>query len=263
MIIESAFFKLPDYLRVVESPGELYESQLIFMFAVALHQELSSRGLFHLLPYIQLNKPYPHGGNRKADVYFRVPMKKLSPELLARWCTAGVCEENWVEVEYYGGLGVVHGKKRQPVERSATRTKAVNALKLLNNLFRLEYYAGEGCKYLLAVFDTKPDEYLPFRSMHVLKPLFEKPGVLNIKIPVDQVTRRRTAYRSMDKRILDELEKAEKASQKELSLNVMVYSITPVQTSGLVTPPPEYAEKSATYYFYLIRLLEPAKSITN
>ncbi|MEM0249708.1 MAG: hypothetical protein QXG15_02850 [Desulfurococcaceae archaeon] len=260
MIIESAFFRLPDYLRTVESPGELYESQLVFMFAVALYQELSSRGLFHLLPYIQLNKPYPRGGNRKADVYFRVPTKRLSPELLTRWCVAGVCEENWIEVEYYGGLGIMYGKRQRPIERSATRTKAANALKLLNSLLRLEYYAGEGCKYLLAVFDTKPDEYLPFKSMYVLKPIFEKPGVFNIKIPVDQVTRRRTAYRSMDKRILDELEKAEKAGQRELSLDIIVYSIKPIQASGLVTPPPDYSEKSTVHYFYLMRLLEPPRS---
>jgi len=36
MLIEAAFYRLSDYFQSIESPAELYESQLSFMFAVAI-----------------------------------------------------------------------------------------------------------------------------------------------------------------------------------------------------------------------------------
>ena len=42
MLIESAFFKLSDYFQSVESPSELYEEQVSFIFAVAIYQELQN-----------------------------------------------------------------------------------------------------------------------------------------------------------------------------------------------------------------------------
>ena len=42
MLIESVFFKLPDYFQSVESPSELYVAQVAFVFAVAIYQELQT-----------------------------------------------------------------------------------------------------------------------------------------------------------------------------------------------------------------------------
>jgi len=50
MLIESAFYKLSDYFQSVESPGELYESQLSFIFAVAIFQEFQARGFSTCYP---------------------------------------------------------------------------------------------------------------------------------------------------------------------------------------------------------------------
>jgi hypothetical protein len=46
LLIEGAFFKLSDYFQSVESPSELYEAQVAFIFAVAIYQELQNR-VFH------------------------------------------------------------------------------------------------------------------------------------------------------------------------------------------------------------------------
>ena len=46
MLIDSVFFKLSDYFQSVESPSELYEEQVSFIFAVAIYQELQNR-VFH------------------------------------------------------------------------------------------------------------------------------------------------------------------------------------------------------------------------
>jgi len=42
LLIEGVFFKLSDYFQSVESPSELYEAQVAFIFAVAICQELQS-----------------------------------------------------------------------------------------------------------------------------------------------------------------------------------------------------------------------------
>jgi hypothetical protein len=59
MLIESAFFKLSDYFQSVESPSELYEAQVAFIFVAAIYQELQNKGFPYLLPYIRFEKPYP------------------------------------------------------------------------------------------------------------------------------------------------------------------------------------------------------------
>jgi len=45
MLIETAFYKLSDYFQSIESPGELYESQLSFIFAVSIFQEFQEKTL--------------------------------------------------------------------------------------------------------------------------------------------------------------------------------------------------------------------------
>jgi len=69
LLIESAFFKLSDYFQSVESPSELYEEQVAFIFAVAIYQELQNRGFPYLLPYIQFEKPYPSQIVTKRSIY--------------------------------------------------------------------------------------------------------------------------------------------------------------------------------------------------
>jgi len=137
MLIEAAFYKLSDYFQSIESPRELYESQLTFIFAAAIFQELQVRGFSYLLPYIQVNRPYPEKRWR-ADIFVKIPRSKLPLEILHRWATSGVCEENWIEVKFFGGAE----------RKEGSEAKTRNLGKILEDLLRLKFYVREGGKFL-------------------------------------------------------------------------------------------------------------------
>jgi len=85
LLIESVFFKLSDYFQSVESPSELYEAQVAFIFAVAIYQELQNRGFPYLLPYIQFEKPYTirgkWGKKLAVDIYFKILKDKFARQM--------------------------------------------------------------------------------------------------------------------------------------------------------------------------------------
>jgi hypothetical protein len=145
----------------VESPSELYEEQVSFIFAVAI-QELQNRGFSYLLPYIQFEKPYPieskRGKKPAVDIYFKIPKDKLPPEILHRWSESGVCEENWIEVKFFGGAE----------RKGSSEPKTQNIGAVLADLLRLKYYVREGGRYLLLVFNRKPEHYLAFTFNNLL-----------------------------------------------------------------------------------------------
>ena len=59
MIIESAFYKLPDYFLTKETPELDYESQLVTYFVLSIFLELQNRGINTPYLNIQLEKKYP------------------------------------------------------------------------------------------------------------------------------------------------------------------------------------------------------------
>jgi hypothetical protein len=165
MIIESAFHKLPDYFQSIESPKELYEFQLSFIFATAIFQEFQLRGFPYLINYIQLNRsypmqftPYPEELENKVDIYVKIPKNKLPPEIVQKWANCGVCEENWIEVKFFGGAE----RKRS----SEPKTKNLGGL--LKDILKLKFFVKEGGKYLLLVFNRLPKHYLPFKNRNYL-----------------------------------------------------------------------------------------------
>jgi hypothetical protein len=251
MLIESAFFKLSDYFQSIESPRELYESQVSFIFAVAIFQELQSRGFPFLLPYIQVNRPYPQQKqNRKVDVYLKIPKSKLPAEILHRWANSGVCEENWIEVKFFGGA------ERKGI--TSTEPKTQNLGKLLEALLRLKFYVREGGKYLLLVFNRKPEYYLPFSDRKYL-PTLLKPGRDSVKI--DFMEKQKTVV----KFISEDLKKLV-IEKKEIEFDLQKYSIEPLVVKGLIIPSDSGVLRKSkwggapvgepTYYFHLLRILE-------
>ena len=256
MLIESAFFKLSDYFQSVESPSELYEEQVAFIFAVAIYQELQNGGFPYLLPYIQFEKPYPPPNSDKAvDIYFRIPKDKLPAEILHRWSESGVCEENWIEVKFFGGAE----RKR------SGEVKAKNVGRVLADLLRLKYYVSEGGKYLLLVFNRKPEYYLAFTredssERGYLKPLLE-PG--EHKVMMDLANEPKTVLDTISKRF-------GKPPGQKVELNVFTYAIKPLPVKGLISladPPLRRSREGLTntepaYYFYLIRIMEYLPELT-
>jgi len=245
-LVESAFYKLSDYFQSVESPGELYESQLSFIFAVAIFQEFQARGFSHLLPYIQVNRPYPRKQQRKADIFVKIPKSKLPPEILQRWSASGVCEENWVEVKFFGGAE----------RRGKLGSKPRNLGEVLEDLLRLKFYvSGEG-KYLLLVFNRKPQYYLPKRNY--LNCLL-KPGRDLVKIDFSKEPK--TVINS----ICDE-NLRNRVNGKTIEFDLQKFSIEPMVVKGLLTSPAfeplkrsmksGIAVSEPEYFFYLLRILE-------
>jgi hypothetical protein len=245
MLIEAAFFKLSDYFQSIESPSELYEEQVAFIFAVALYQELQNRGFSFLLPYIQLGRPYPNERNKRVDIYFRIPKNKLPPEILHRWAESGVCEENWIEVKFFGSA-----------ERSlSNKTKTKNIALILTDLLRLKYYVNEGGKYLLLVFNRDPQYYLSKRDY--LKYLLE-PGTHKIVLNIADETK--TILETIKKHFRDQI------YTNIIELETLTHTIKPLPVKGLIITSPDTVpiKKSLEglprlepqYYFYLIRILE-------
>jgi hypothetical protein len=247
MLIESAFFKLSDYFQSIESPGELYESQVSFIFAVAIFQELQSRGFPFLLPYIQVNRPYPQR-DQKVDVYLKIPKSKLPTEILHRWANSGVCEENWIEIKFFGGAE----------RKESSEPKTTNLGKVLEDLLRLKFYVREGGKYLLLVFNRKPEYYLPFSDRKYLFTLL-KQGRDSVKI--NFMEEPETVIKSFSKDLRELV-----IEKKEVKFDLQKYSIEPLMVKGLIIPSNSGVLRKSkwggapvsepTYYFYLLRILE-------
>jgi hypothetical protein len=250
---------LSDYFQSVESPSELYEEQVAFIFAVAIYQELQNRGFPYLLPYIQFEKPYPIRGKRgkkpAVDIYFKIPKDKLPPEILHRWSESGVCEENWIEVKFFGGAE----------RKGSSETKAQNVGVVLADLLRLKYYVREGGKYLLLVFNRKPEYYLAFTRLDssrrdYLNTLLE-PG--EHRVMIDLAEEPKTVLNTISKHF------GEPPHQK-IELNTLTYAIKPLPVKGLILLANLLLKKSRegfasiepAYYFYLIRIMEYLPELT-
>jgi len=248
MLIEAAFYKLPDYFQSIESPGELYESQLSFIFATAIFQELQIRGFSYLLPYIQVDRPYPEKQYR-ADIFVKIPKSKLPLEILYRWAASGVCEKNWIEVKFFGGAE----------RKKGSEAKTRNLGKILEALLRLKFYVREGGKYLLMVFNRLPRYYLPLKEREYVE-CFLRNG--RDTIMVDFSKEPKTVINCIRDKSLRDLVK----KKNQVEFNLQKYSIEPIVTRGLLTPPKSEPPKRSRngiwlvsepqYYFYLLRILE-------
>ncbi|MFN4046370.1 MAG: hypothetical protein ACK4H7_03425, partial [Acidilobaceae archaeon] len=237
-------------------PGELSESQLSFIFAAAIFQEFQVRGFDYLLPYIQVNRPYP-GRRRKVDVFVKIPKSQLSPDIIKRLAAGSVCEENWIEVKFFRGAGRGEEKEKNTESGTGTSGKATtrNLGKMLEAMLRLKYYVKEGGKYLLLVFDTPPRQYLSGREylQYILREGEEK-------APIDLSGEPKTIFDSISDEKLRSLVK-----EKQVDFNLIKYVIKPIKTKGLLTSPKleqEKKKRKSEYYFYLIRILEPAEEET-
>jgi len=249
MLIETAFYKLSDYFQSIESPGELYESQLSFIFAVTIFQEFQTRGFPYLLPYIQLNRPYPKRQSCKVDIFVKIPKSKLPSEILHRWAASGVCEENWIEVKFFGGAE----------RRKSSEPKTKNLGKILEALLRLKFFTKEGGKYLLIVFNRSPRYYLPLSKREYGEYLLRSGRDL---VKVDFSKEPKTIVNS----IYDENLRNLVQKKKQVEFNLQKHSIEPIAIRGLLIPsksePPKRSRKGGwfasepEYYFYLLRILE-------
>lgn len=191
-----------------------------------------------------MNRPYPQR-DQKVDVYLKIPKSKLPAEILHRWANSGVCEENWIEIKFFGGAE----------RKGSSEPKTINLGRVLEDLLRLKFYVREGGKYLLLVFNRRPEYYLPERKY---LSMFLKQGKDLVRI--NFMEEPETVIKSFSKDL------RELVINKEVELDLQKYSIEPLVVKGLVIPSDsEVLRKSKrggvpvsepTYYFYLLRILE-------
>ena len=162
MIIEEAFFKLPEILLGHTAPHDQYEHTVVNYFAMGVLTELCARNVASPISYITLEKPYVEKfkriANMRADMHIDlsgVKIKGLGHELY------GIKPENWIEVKYFGGIGRSKGSE----------ALVSNVGKIAFDLFRLCLFVQEiptpkrdiNARYLLCIFNAEPSKYLAFK----------------------------------------------------------------------------------------------------
>jgi hypothetical protein len=156
MIIESAFYKLPDYFLTEDKPQLSSEGQLVSYFSLAIFLELQNRGVPNSFLNIQLEKRYPTRKRAWADIFVKIPWLEGLPPESNKILTANyyhIFKENWIEVKFFGGIGRERG----------TRKKTYNVRIIIDELLRLRFYTSSNSgRYLLIGFNRKPQEYLAF-----------------------------------------------------------------------------------------------------
>jgi hypothetical protein len=159
MILEGAFYKLPELLLGHDFPRRQYEATLASHLAMAVLLELNARNIPMPQSRIHVERPYPlekAGPANRADLY--VDLKGVSPGLhLPHY---GVKDHNWIEVKFHASIG--RGAGSEP--------KVENAGRILQDLLRLCLFVKElesktrdNTRYFLVVFNREPGAYLAFQ----------------------------------------------------------------------------------------------------
>ena len=159
MIVESAFYKLPELLLHHSSPESQYEATIISNLAMALLLELNARNVPMPQSRIHVECSYSMqylSATARGDLF--VDLGELYP-LGSRLTHYGVKEKNWLEAKFYGGIGRAAGSE----------TKTSNPGTLVRDLLRLCLFVEElrtrsrdNGRYFLAVFNREPKAYLAF-----------------------------------------------------------------------------------------------------
>ena len=161
MIIEGAFFKLPELLIENPVPSDQYEGTLTSQLAMAVLLELNARSVQQPMHRIQIERPYPTAEGRppgRADLF--VDLAGVLPESHREaYATYGIKERNWLEAKLFARIAA----------RSGTETKTSNAGAIALDLFRLCLFVPEeiwglrnNSRYFLLVCDMNPAEYIAF-----------------------------------------------------------------------------------------------------
>ena len=158
MIIEGAFYKLPELLLGHAFPRRQYEATLVSHLAMAVLLELNARNIPTPQQRIHVESSYPlekTGPAKRADLYVDLEGVLPSPQL----AHYGGKVRNWIEVKFYGGIG----------RGTGTETSTSNAGDIVQDLLRLCLLVeerpgkiGDRGRYLLIVFNREPGAYLAF-----------------------------------------------------------------------------------------------------
>lgn len=171
MIIEGAFYKLPELLIESPTPDQQYESTLVSHFAMGVLLEFGARSIQQPMNRIHIERPYPISLNVKpsprADLF--VDLSGLIPDLQEpEYARYGLKSSNWFEAKLFARIG----------SSSGGETKVSNAGSIALDLLRLCLLIPENTfggsrdnnRYFLSVFDRHPSQYLAFTRRSTKSP---------------------------------------------------------------------------------------------
>lgn len=186
MIIESAFYNLPELLMLGSSDKETYEATLINRMAMGVLTGLTARNIELPMKRIHIEKPYPDINKEycpgRADLF--IDLSSIYSSSFHR--RYGMNSDNWIEAKYFGGIG----------RQSSAQAKTYNAGIIAQDLLRLCLFVKEersksrnNARYLVLLFNRRPEEYLSLQRNSVVQswilPLLQ-PGRGHITIDIQK-----------------------------------------------------------------------------
>lgn len=162
MLVEAAFYKLPELLISNFAHADTYEGTLVNSFSTCLLMELNGRNIPNPYEHIHTEKPYPTTGEDqrrlRADLFLNL---EGAVRVDGRMAAYGVRELNWVEVK-----GFFESTRSSSIPNKTTRVgdliRDLTRLALLPK--ELQGSIRQNGRYLLVVFANEPDQSLAFGS---------------------------------------------------------------------------------------------------
>ena len=185
MLVEQAFFHLPEILHGSGYNRQEYEAGIVGALSLAILQILNGRNAANPISYLQLEKLYRTKGlyvgaaaprYLRADLYIKTHMLKIGSTRLAQY---GWRHSNWLEAKFLRGQSA-NGTKH-------AGNKTVHVASFLADLLRLSVLVPEkgeqSCngRYFLHVYDSDPKWYLTFGNRAWMKAIC-RPGQQRVKL---------------------------------------------------------------------------------
>lgn len=172
MLIEAAFFKLPEILTSRFDHADTYEGTLLSSFVACIMMELNSRNIPNSYEHVVTEKPYPTiaPGQRRwrADLLLKL---EGAVSVRGRRELYGMRELSWLELKGFF----------EATRSTSTPPKTVQAGLVLRDLLRVcllpEELPGkirQNARYILVVLANAPRESLPFGGRAWLEELFRE-----------------------------------------------------------------------------------------
>ncbi len=169
MLLESAFYKLPELMMSsIQSQGRV-EAMVVQYMANGLQMELACRSVPFAYNHVIVERPYPNqrgkGNSFRADLLFDANGTIPSSCWLHLY---GFKDKQWLEAKTFFS------------KKSATPTKTQNLGKIVKDIIRLcllpEELQGrsrQNGRYILLVFDRHPFKYLAYSKRKWVKTFIE------------------------------------------------------------------------------------------
>jgi hypothetical protein len=168
MIIEQAFFALPELLLGNLYAVQDYEAGIVGVFSMAILQELNGRNISHPIRHLQAERRYNPNLPRRADLYVNSRQLMVTNRRLGNY---GWRHYNWIEAKFY--------RSKSNVQRHATN-KSTHQGQLIADLIRLTCLVplrlgnqDSNGRYFLHVYDDEPQYYLAYQNRPWVKALHQ------------------------------------------------------------------------------------------